>query len=511
MLLALFSLAFAGETPERYHYKGPGKVCFCTFEEVVGFIREKPEDSHKVWLEGWTAWKPWAEVPELKAAVGGGWSWSGPDGTVVTGLSTSELSARLAGSPGPHLVWKSGMGDWVDPASLPELAGVVAEAPPPLPSRKPVAEIGPAPDRSEAPAPPEPGPRKIEAVELHLGNFVEVGAEARVLLEWADLQDAGLDEGSVPSFRVERLRPEIVGHLAPWATARASLWIRQTDEVVELADENGDLSEAEIAPLGFAVEADDVYLDLRGGGKVEHHARFGASAPIFGGIESFEERWLFGGTATWEPAVVRAGLVPYRDVGLSYGLGTKAFSIEVQGQNGGGVADLDPNAGKDLSGRLQVRAGELLLVEASGLYGPRAARSDATLLVGHLAADLTVSVVKARAEAWFGHNSEGGLDAQPFGAHAAIGLDMDYEHPVIRGVDVEGRFQLWDPDFVDDDPAEHWPDSTWLWGAALNVHFRTDHEARHDLYAGLVFEDEVPEVLTEPEALSLTLQTGWRF
>jgi membrane protease subunit (stomatin/prohibitin family) len=75
---------------------------------------------------------PVAGPPPLPAAtawyLGSGGTRSGPyDDTALVGeVAAGRLTAQT-------LVWKAGMGDWAAASTLPELAGVLASSPPPLP------------------------------------------------------------------------------------------------------------------------------------------------------------------------------------------------------------------------------------------------------------------------------------------------------------------------------------------------------------------------------------------
>ncbi len=58
--------------------------------------------------------------------------YAGPDGVKVQ-LSAGDIATRIRGAAGRHLAWKDGMPNWVDAASIPEIAAALTSTPPPLP------------------------------------------------------------------------------------------------------------------------------------------------------------------------------------------------------------------------------------------------------------------------------------------------------------------------------------------------------------------------------------------
>lgn len=53
----------------KYHYAGPSGRSQLSPDEVRFKIRQNPDESHKVWKDGWAQWKPWGQVPELMNAL----------------------------------------------------------------------------------------------------------------------------------------------------------------------------------------------------------------------------------------------------------------------------------------------------------------------------------------------------------------------------------------------------------------------------------------------------------
>ncbi len=75
-----------------------------------------------------------AGPPPLPPALPGEvlFHYAGPDG-VKAQLNAADIATRVRGVAGRHLAWKDGMANWVDAASVPEVAAAFASTPPPLP------------------------------------------------------------------------------------------------------------------------------------------------------------------------------------------------------------------------------------------------------------------------------------------------------------------------------------------------------------------------------------------
>ena len=106
-------------------------------------VKASRAGTHSVWAQGWPAWKPWNQVPEIANLIppepppmpGGGRSfhYNGPNGR-EQGLQTHEVAERITGNPDfNHLVWADGMPGWTDPRELPEVMALLNSGPPPLP------------------------------------------------------------------------------------------------------------------------------------------------------------------------------------------------------------------------------------------------------------------------------------------------------------------------------------------------------------------------------------------
>ncbi len=57
---------------EKLHYNGPGGQGEMTLTEIAGHLSDAPDATHHVWKQGWPAWKPASEVPEIAAQLGAG-------------------------------------------------------------------------------------------------------------------------------------------------------------------------------------------------------------------------------------------------------------------------------------------------------------------------------------------------------------------------------------------------------------------------------------------------------
>lgn len=53
----------------RFHYNGPGGQGEFDAAQIAQFIGQSRAAQHLVWAAGWPAWKPWSEVPELARLV----------------------------------------------------------------------------------------------------------------------------------------------------------------------------------------------------------------------------------------------------------------------------------------------------------------------------------------------------------------------------------------------------------------------------------------------------------
>lgn len=510
----------------KYHYKGPSTVCFCETSQVIEEIRKAPDGTHMVWVEGWNAWKSWKDVPELVRAVGAtgtspvatnAWNYAGANGDILS-LTTDEVAARVSADPsGVHRVWRAGMGGWASATEMPEIAAKVETAPPPLPEVEsappplPAVESAPpplpeppprfvAPDRTNEPPRPDPGVRKEELPvvagpvtpsSMHLGAPVRFGGDFMVDLAWDDM---GSDT-SVPTLRLNWARPRIDVAPAPWFSARAGLYLAQTT----LADEV--ILEGE----ALSVAADEVWGEAHGKtGSVHHRVRVGVQAPIFAQVDSFEERVQLGGTNAWKSLAERADLVPRRDIGLTYGAGGTIWDLEIQAANG--ASGLDTNVGKDFSGRLTLRGGDYVTVSGSGLYGARAANSQASQIQGALVIDAHYSVVHANLEGIFGRTTERDQELFPGGFGGAVGVDLPLKSGPVAAVDITGFGQWFDPSFDDGvDLYDRW----WVFGGGLNAHWRIAPGS--DFLTGIVVEVYTPESTSLPVTTNASLQVGWSF
>lgn len=464
MLLLLVASAFAA-SPTQYHYKGPKDVCFCDVQRIVADIQADPTGDHMVWIEGWSSWKSWKDVPDLVAAVGG-------------------------------------------QTTLP------AETPPPAPTAT-REELAPAPPRTDEPPRPAPGPRREDgprldggapppgpidphAGDLHLGHFVTVGADARAELAWDDMQD----EDSIATFRLRWLKPHVDATLADWADANATLSLRSAP--VDLAEgEEEDVTEYEGAPVDLSV--DEAWLEVHGRlvGSLRQRFRIGVQAPLLGTVDHYEHTYFFGGTEAWEPLELRAGLVPYRDIGFTYAIGGEAWEVAGQATNGG--ATLDTNGGKDFSGRITVHGGQYVDVSASALYGARAANSQASVLVGVLAIEPHYKWIHADLEAIFGRDSEHDTLTNPVGFSVVPGVALPLKG-VVRTVDLDAYYHWYDPSFADTDGlVDRW----WAYGGALGVHWAV--LPKNDFYTTLTVEQYTPEDLALPVSTNAALTWGWSF
>lgn len=52
-----------------YHYAGPSGQVQAAADEVARRVGQDRSARHLVWMPGWSAWKPWSEVPEIAALV----------------------------------------------------------------------------------------------------------------------------------------------------------------------------------------------------------------------------------------------------------------------------------------------------------------------------------------------------------------------------------------------------------------------------------------------------------
>lgn len=125
------------------HYNGPGGQGQFNPQQIADMVKANRAGTHNVWAQGWPAWKPWNQVPEIANLIppepppmpGGGRSfhYNGPNGR-EQGLQAQEIAERITANPdADHLVWADGMPGWTDPRELPEVKALLSSGPPPLP------------------------------------------------------------------------------------------------------------------------------------------------------------------------------------------------------------------------------------------------------------------------------------------------------------------------------------------------------------------------------------------
>jgi membrane protease subunit (stomatin/prohibitin family) len=129
------------------HYNGPSGQGQYTAAQIADFVRANRSGNHSVWANGWPAWKPWNQVPEIQNLIppepppipGGGrtFHYNGPSGQ-QQGLNAPAVADLVKAAPdGKHLVWAEGMPGWTDPMELPEVKALMSSGPPPLPGGPP--------------------------------------------------------------------------------------------------------------------------------------------------------------------------------------------------------------------------------------------------------------------------------------------------------------------------------------------------------------------------------------
>jgi membrane protease subunit (stomatin/prohibitin family) len=129
-------------TASRFHYQGPGGAAELTAREIAQRVASDRAAAHHVWAAGWPAWRGALEVPEIASllppvpppmpASGAIFHYTAPDGARAQ-LSAADVAARVRSISGRHLVWKDGMPEWAEAATVPEIAALLSGGPPPLP------------------------------------------------------------------------------------------------------------------------------------------------------------------------------------------------------------------------------------------------------------------------------------------------------------------------------------------------------------------------------------------
>ena len=132
-----------------YHYNGPGGQAQLPLAQVIERVAADRSANHLVWKQGWSEWKPAAEVPEIASqlppppppgsagsSAGGTFHYAGPLGQ--SQKSAFEIAAELRANPeAKHLVWKQGWSEWKPAAEVPEIQAAMnpggGPPPPPLP------------------------------------------------------------------------------------------------------------------------------------------------------------------------------------------------------------------------------------------------------------------------------------------------------------------------------------------------------------------------------------------
>ena len=130
-----------------YHYSGPGGQGQMSIDQVVSAVSADRGGKHLVWQEGWAAWKPWSEVPDIAgrvpppqsapppipgAAAAAVYHYNGPEG--ASEKSLDEVVAAVKAAPdAKHHVWQTGWDGWKSPGEVAEIASKLSSGPPPLP------------------------------------------------------------------------------------------------------------------------------------------------------------------------------------------------------------------------------------------------------------------------------------------------------------------------------------------------------------------------------------------
>jgi hypothetical protein len=164
-------LPAAAQAGGRYWYSNGGDAREIDAAEIARLVAANPAGTHLVWQQGWAAWKPAAEVPEIARLGDDRWSYADADGKVVQ-LTAAEVAAKVAAAPNArHLVWHEGMAGWSEARDVPRIAGLVqntsggalpapgapANGPQALPPKPPPAPASAAGPMTLPPAAPSPG------------------------------------------------------------------------------------------------------------------------------------------------------------------------------------------------------------------------------------------------------------------------------------------------------------------------------------------------------------------
>lgn len=131
------------------HYHGPDGQSELAIDQIVQRIAAQRDAQHLLWGQGWPAWKPWREVPEVAVRVppeaptgppplpgaATTYTYAAAEGQVqATAEQIAQAASQAPGSA--HLVWRQGWDGWRAAADVPEIAALMAPptaGPPPLP------------------------------------------------------------------------------------------------------------------------------------------------------------------------------------------------------------------------------------------------------------------------------------------------------------------------------------------------------------------------------------------
>jgi len=125
-----------------YHYSGPSGQAQLSASAIAEKIKADPTGAHNVWQQGWAAWKPWKDVPEIVGQIPPSapppppgqakFHYHGPSGQ--SEKTAGEIAQLVAADPsGSHSVWQQGWDGWKPAADVPEIKAKMGAAPPPPP------------------------------------------------------------------------------------------------------------------------------------------------------------------------------------------------------------------------------------------------------------------------------------------------------------------------------------------------------------------------------------------
>jgi hypothetical protein len=358
------------------------------------------------------------------------------------------------------------------------------------------------------------------------GPSAQLGGEVWFDLAAPHLENLGDPEAAfVPAFYVGRARMRADLDLSPKIHVRSNIDFPQdgtatTYEVDGDIDadnvEEGETVTVKDSPDGWTTIVRDLYVDWAFG-KAGQSLRMGVQKPIFGNRDWYEDydQYYLGGIEAYKTLAWRAGVIPSRDLGVSYHVEPgEVLKFDAQVANGTGEQQVEDNAGKDVSARLSIRPHGPFRVEGSALYGLRGdvdKSADSTSAFS-LGVEFRQKVPRLLVEGIIGNNVQKEVSAGMAGFMVTGALDFELESHTLDRFVLLGRFMTWDPNTTPqgDTLAPTDFDAWGLGDVSTQLYWKTANP-RWVLLTGLNYEILVPQSMDQPVEHSLVGQAAWKF